>query len=158
MIRPAVGPLTKRALNETFGFAVGPWSIGARKSMTRREAGAGLGEEARLVGRPVVGQKAPSHDAALTKPGYRPTQEGGGGFLELVGKDLDVGQTRMVVDTDMGELPAAASLVASPHARDAIADAVDAPELLGVQVQEVSGRGMLVAVRRLLGIQIPNSG
>ena len=54
----------------------------------------------------------------------------------------------MVIDTNVGDLEAstqAALLVSAGYAR---ADPVEAAELLGVEVQQVTGRGILVALDR----------
>jgi hypothetical protein len=46
----------------------------------------------------------------------------------------------------------------APIARDAVSGANDVPELLGVEMQKIAGRGVLVALRRLGRLQIREPG
>jgi hypothetical protein len=59
-------------------------------------------------------------------------EEGAGTLLRLVGQDLGVGEAGGIVDADMDQVPADALLLAAAIAGDAMADAIDPAELLGV--------------------------
>jgi hypothetical protein len=75
-------------------------------------------------------------------------QEGDGALLALVGQDLDEGDARGVVEADVDELPADATALAGPLTGDAVADLLEAAELLDVEVDQLAGVGALVAPDR----------
>jgi len=81
----------------------------------------------------------------------RPLEEGGRARLLLVGEDFGVGEPGSVVDGDMESLSAetlataATAALAAPVAGDAVADAVDPAELLGIDVDQSAGLLPLVA-------------
>jgi hypothetical protein len=80
-----------------------------------------------------------------------PTQEGGGGFLALVRQDFTVGKPTGVVDADMQALPTDPVMSidrAGAASGNAMADAGDTPELLGVEVQQLARVRPLVAYDR----------
>ena len=110
--------------------------------------GAGGPEVMAPVGRAVVGHDAFGGDAVPGEPVERAAEEGDGAFLFLVRQKLGVGQARGVVDADVQHLPADA-VVAIDHsgtaAGNAVADAADAAEFLGVEVQQLAGPLTLVA-------------
>jgi hypothetical protein len=68
-------------------------------------------------------------------------EEGDGAARPLVGQDLREGQTRGIIDRDVDELPTEAAAVALTLAipRDAVADAIEAAELLDVDVEQLAG-------------------
>jgi hypothetical protein len=70
-----------------------------------------------------------------------------GTVLFLVLHQGGVGQPRGVIEGDVEELPAGAALaaLACAVAGDAMADAVDAAELVGVEVDQCAGPFALVA-------------
>ena len=78
---------------------------------------------------------------ALKKARAR-VEEGAGALLLLVGQELGVGEAGGVVDGDVEVLPADAAVLvhAGMVAGDAMADAVDPAELLGVDVDEFARR------------------
>ena len=59
--------------------------------------------------------------------------------------DLGVGQARVVVDTDEDDLPAHATTALAIVAMDGVADAPDLAEALGIDVEQASRVGVLVA-------------
>ena len=83
-------------------------------------------------------------------------EEGHGALLPLIGQDLREGQARGVVDGDVDKLPADATRLAlsATVAGDAMADAVEAAELLDVDVDQLAGRLPLVAAHGLGGIEV----
>src|SRR5690606_18190384 len=86
-------------------------------------------------------------------------EEGNGALLLLVGQDLREGDARGVVDADVDELPAAAAaaIVAGVMAGDAVADLVEAAELLDVEVDQLARLLALVAADRLGRLQVAQS-
>src|SRR5438094_155605 len=87
-------------------------------------------------------------------------QESSGCLAALVGQDLGVGEPGRVVDGDVHELPAGDAtllaidgrlMAAPPVADDAMtcAERADPPELLDVEVDELTRALALVAIRRL---------
>jgi hypothetical protein len=100
----------------------------------------------------IVGEDGARLDTALTEERKGALEESYGGFLSLIGQDFQVGQARSVIDADMDKLPARRTTGATDSS-DAVADAVDAAQLLDVQVQELSGMFFLVASRWLGRIQ-----
>ena len=71
--------------------------------------------------------------------------------LFLVGQDLREGDARGIVDADVDELPAdaaASCALAGAIAGDAMADALEAAELLDVDVDHLAGMLALVAAHR----------
>jgi hypothetical protein len=80
-----------------------------------------------------------------TVPGERPVEEGDGAGPALVRQDLAVGEPCGIVDGDMQDLPAGTASGVAPVAGDAVADAFDPAELLGVDVEQLAGTGALLA-------------
>lgn len=90
------------------------------------------------------------------EPGERPLEEGNGPGLALVGQDLGIGQARGVIDGDVQVFPADAAVAvdrAGSAAGDAVPDAGDPAELLGVDVHELAGTLALVAHDRCWRIE-----
>jgi hypothetical protein len=86
-------------------------------------------------------------------------QEGDCALLCLIRHDLREGDPRGIIDADVDELPAEALATPAPIALaaaiagDAVADAVDAAEFLGVDVQELARVLALIAADRLARLQ-----
>jgi hypothetical protein len=110
------------------GLAIGARGIGLCAQVTDAVAAT-----QRAVGRGVVGHDPLDPDPEGGEPGERPLQEGGRRGLPLVRQDLAISQAGGVVDRDMGELPAGAARGVAPVAGDAVANALDAAELLHVR-------------------------
>jgi len=121
--------------------------------VTEGELGARFLEEPRAIAVAIVGEQLLRSNAPLSEPTNRSAKEGGRVDLALVGQDLHVGQAAVVVDADVSELPAGARTGPSPIAVDAVADAAESAELLGVEVQQLSGPLTLVAAHRRLGLE-----
>jgi len=82
------------------------------------------------------------------EPCERVFEETDGALLLLVGHERGVGEAGGVIDGDVEELPAGAALaaLACAIAADAVADAIDAAEFLGVDMDQFAGPFPLVAV------------
>ena len=113
------------------------------------------------VGRAVVGQHALDRDAVAGVEGDRATQKPDGRCGPLVVEDLGVGQARGIVDGDVHELPARPAAAGARGvgeragvvlfaAGDALAGAaLDASELLDIDVHQLAGAVAFVALGRL---------
>jgi hypothetical protein len=75
-------------------------------------------------------------------------QEGDGALLALVGQDLGEGDARGGVEADVVEFPTGAAAPAGARAGDAMADLLEAAELLDVEVEQLAGVVALVASDR----------
>src|SRR6266487_4440359 len=159
----SVGPFAQHRLDEALGLAVGARPVRPCSQVPEPQLAAGNGVNRRDIGRAVVGHHPLDRDAALAKPRHRPVKEADGARAALIGEDLDVGETSGVIDADVAELPADDAAAAPRHgclgqpatapAGDPMAGALEAPELLDVDVDELARPGALVAVRRLGWLQ-----
>lgn len=93
-------------------------------------------------------------DTEAAEVGNDGPQEGNCALLLLVGQDLGEGDPRCIVDGDVDKLPAGAPGLAQPSiAGDPVTDAVEARELLDVDVNQLAGVSPLVAANRLGGLE-----
>src|ERR687892_894905 len=116
--------------------------------MPHPRARAGVAEVMAAIGVAVVGHDSLDADAGAREPSESPLEEGDGAGLALVGQDLGVSQARGIIDRDVQVLPADAAVAvdhAGVAAGDAVPDAGDLAELLGVDVHELAGALALVA-------------
>ena len=107
-----VGPLLEEGAVEAFDLAVGMRPVGAGAAMADAGGQAGASEVGAAVARTVVGEHDPDADAALGEPAARALPERDRGDRALVGQNLAVGDTGVVVDggVDVGVTDAAAPL------------------------------------------------
>jgi hypothetical protein len=110
------------------------------------ESPAGLGKGLGAAAGAVVGAQDADAEAGIVGPGG--LQEGDGALLALVAQDLGEGDARGVVEADVDELPADPAALAAPPTGDAMADLVEASELLDVDVEPLARVGALVASDR----------
>jgi hypothetical protein len=146
-IGEGVGPFTQQGLDEAFRLAVRLGSVGARETLGQALRPAARSDEVGAIGIAIVAQDALGLDAAPAKPRQGPAQEPNDGGRSLVGQHLGIGQARTVIDTDVDKLPADPAGALAPIGRDAIAEARDAPQLLGVYVRQLPGPSPFVAAR-----------
>jgi hypothetical protein len=92
-------------------------------------------------------------DAAPREVAEGPREERRRDGLRFVGQHLGIREPGAIVDGDVHRLPpeAAAPLAAIPV--NAMAHPADLAELLDVEVEEIAGRGPLVAIRRTRGVE-----
>jgi len=145
IVRPSVSPFAQSGLNKAFGLAVGARSIGSGKDVPHPAAAAQGANKGRTVGGAVISHDASDRDPEGLEVIEGAREEGSSGLFALVGQDFGVGQARMVVDADVGDLEAGAEAAFLMSAGNARADAVETAELLGVEMEQVTGRGVLVA-------------
>jgi len=126
--------------------------------VAQAEPFAGRGEAARDVAAAVVGHDALDRDAVAGVPGDQSSKEGGSGRGSFVSQDFGISQTGGVVDSDVNELPAGSSAALPAVACDAVADDLDAAQLLGVDMDEFSGMVSLVAANGFLRVEVFEPG
>jgi hypothetical protein len=149
-----VGPATEECLDEAFGFSVGARAVGAGAQVAQSEPFAGGGKAAGDVARAVVGHDAGDCDAVAGVPGDEASKEGGSGWGSFISEDLRISKSGGIVDGDVDELPAGAPAVLPAVAGDAMADDLNATQLLGVDMDELAGMVSLVAADRFFRIQV----
>jgi hypothetical protein len=108
------------------------------------QAPTGGAEAAREIARAIVSQDPPHAHPAGAEPAQGPAEKGTHGQAAFIGEQLRVGHARVVVDGDVEKLPADAPGAVSPVAGNAMAQAANPPEFLGVQVHQVARGGVLV--------------
>jgi hypothetical protein len=140
-------------LDEAFSFAVGSGPVGSGSQVTQLEFLAGGLEPVRDITGAVVGHDGFDLDAAVLEPGDRAPEEARGGRGPFVGQDLGIGQAGSVVDRDVNELPANASHACGAVSVDAMTDTADTPQLLDVDVDQLTRAVSLVSDDRLFGLE-----
>jgi hypothetical protein len=148
LVGPGVGPFAQRGLNEALGLAVGARGIGSSEDVPQPLAAAQIGNEGRTVGGAIVSHDAGDRDPQSLEVLERTGEEGGRGVLLFVGQHLGVSHSRVVVDTDVSNFEARAGAAFLMGAGDARADAMEAAELLGVEVEQFAGGRLLVTAQR----------
>src|SRR5215207_5495159 len=144
VVGPGIGLLSERGLDEALGLAVGLGRVGLGSDVLELEPFAGAREGEGFVAGAVVGHDAGDRYAEAVVIGDGGLEEGDRALRLLVRHDHGEGDARGVVDADMDELPAGAftsgPCVALPPAvaGDAVADLVEAAELLDVDVDELA--------------------
>jgi hypothetical protein len=88
------------------------------------------------------------------EPSDQPSKEGDSGWGSFVSQDFRISQTGGIVDGDVDELPTGTSSALPAVTGDAVADDLDAAQLLGVDVDELSRVVSLIAANGLFGIQV----
>ena len=73
--------------------------------------------------------------------------EGGAGSALLACVQLDLRQSRVVVDGDVGVLPAGALVAMHAVLQDALSDLPEATEFLDVQMNELADSAILIPIR-----------
>jgi hypothetical protein len=151
-----VGPFSEGCLDEALGLAVGLRGVGFGSDVFEPEIATGVTEVEGSIARAIVGHHPSNRDAEALVVGQGCLQEGGGALFLLIGHDLRESDARSVVDADMDKLPADATAVAlaGAVAGDAVADPVEAAELLDVDMDHLARRFALVANDRRGRLQI----
>ena len=92
------------------------------------------------IGRAVIAHKALDLDAVSREPGEGAAGEGDRTLLAFIAKHFGVREAAGIVDRHMQEFPAGAALIALSGAvtADAMADAIDAAELLNIDVDQLT--------------------
>jgi len=156
IIGACVGPFAQSGLDEAFGLAIGARGIGTGKDVPHPAAAAQGGNKGRTVGGAVISHDASHRDSKGLEVIEGAREECSSGLFALVGQNFRVGQARMVVDTNVGDFEAGTETAFLVSTCDAGADAMEAAELLGVEMEQLAGRRVLVANdgrRRVQGAQ-----
>ena len=149
-----ISPAAQEGLDKAFGFSIGARTVGPGTQVTQTELSACRSEAMRDVAGAVVGHDACDINAAAGVPGDQPSKEDDSRWRSFVSQDLGVSQTGSVVHGNMEELPTGTSGALPTVAGDAVADELDATQLLDVDVDELSGVVPLIAVNGLLGVEV----
>src|SRR5215467_4489122 len=102
----AVGPAGEQGADEALCFPVCLWPVGAGAEVADAESVAGERVRAGAVAGAVVGEYAFDGDPVTAVEGDCAAQEADRGLGGFVGQNLGVGETAVVVDGDVHELPA----------------------------------------------------
>jgi hypothetical protein len=153
-IRAVVGPAAEEGLDEAFGFSVGARAVWSCAQVAQAEPSTGGCESARAIAGAVVGHDASDSDAVAGVPSDESSKEGGSGGGSFVSQDFGISQTGGVVDGNVNELPAGSPAALPAVASDAVADDLDAAQLLGVDMDELSGTVSLVAADGFFRVEI----
>ena len=124
-IRDPIGPAANQCLNEAFGLPVGLGVTRSAADQPDARAVRDVSEHGRAIGTAIVGQDPFDGHAATSKPAHGPTEECRGGPAALIGQDLHVRDTAVIVDGDMRVLVAGALDFLSAIAVNAMPDAKD---------------------------------
>src|SRR4051812_41819699 len=143
-----VGPFAQGGLDEALGLAVRLGRIRLGPDVLETEIAAGLAEGLGAIAGAIVGHHTGNRDAEVRVVGDCGLEEGDR-------EDLREGYAGGVVDADVDELPpnAPALALTGSIAGDAMADAVEAAELLDIDVDQVAGMFALVAANRRGGFE-----
>ena len=146
-IGAAIRPFAKQRLNKPLGFAIGPRRVGARKPMAELPAAAHAGKASRFVSGAIVGEQAAHGHAPPAKPAEGVLQKRGAGAAALRAADFDKGEPGRIVDGHMHIFIADPAAAVGQVAVDPVADAADPPQWFDIEMQQVAGRGLLVALQ-----------
>src|SRR3954464_13693503 len=146
----SVGPFAQGGLDKALSLAVCLGRIRLGPDGLETELAACLAEGLGAIAGTIVGHHTGNRDAKVRVVGDRGLEEGDRALLFLVGEELREGHPGGVVDADVDELPSDAPALALPRsvAGDAMADPVEAAELLDSDVDQFAGMLALVAAHR----------
>jgi hypothetical protein len=143
-----VGPLAQAGLDEPLGLAVGARGVGLGAQVAQPQCAASLPPIVAAISRAIVGDDPLDSDAVAGKPGQRAFEKRHRAFLALVAQHLAVGQARGIINADVEVFPAGAAPAVAGIAGDAVANRLDAAELLDIDMDQLAGPLALVAHRR----------
>ena len=138
-------------MDEAFGLAVGLRAIGFGEEMSEAEMVAGGGEEFGAIGWAAIGEELLDGDAVsgVEAEGLvQGVERAGDAFVR---EETSEGEAGVVVDGDVEAFDAGAWVAEGAITGGADAWAMEATELLDVEVDEFSGRGAFVAQGRRFG-------
>lgn len=146
VIRAGVGPFPGNGLDEAFGFAIGLRSIRPGEEMSEAEFVTSGSEVFGAIGRAAISQEAPDFDAMEFVESDRLVEgvEDGGDFF--VGEEAGEGEAGVIIDGDVETFDAGAGAAAGAIAGGADPGALEAAELLDVEVEEIAGVRVFVTL------------
>ena len=116
------------------------------------EAPAGSPEALRAIRRAVIGENASDLDAQAPVVTHQTSKETRRAKATLVAIKLAVGHACMIVDRDVQELPASARRFELAVPMHPVSGTAKARQALNIQVHQLPGMLMLVALHRRLGV------
>src|SRR5436190_23185869 len=132
IISKAVSPFTQCRLDEALGLTVSLWPVSSGEAVLQAEATAGIGEDFGPERRTVVGEEVANPHAQRLEIGDGVAQELGGAVFALIGIHVGESDAGMIIDGHEQKLPASPLHGVASIAGDAMAHALDASQLLGV--------------------------
>src|ERR1035437_5891303 len=148
LIASRVGPLAQGGLDETLGLAVGARRVGARKSLFEMEFVHELVIEPVAIAGAVIAVDAANGDAEAAEVGAGHEEETDRRLMALIGQDGREADARVVVDGDVQILVADAARLLAENAGDAMPGLVEPRQALDVEVDQVAGVLVFVALDR----------
>ncbi len=140
-VAACVGPFAEQRLNQSLGFPVCAGPVDPRVAALDFEACRGLLPGSSVVGLRIVGEHTLDDDPVRLIPGGGPLEEPTTAFGVLSGKQLGIGQTRVIVDGNVQVLPADPPVAVGPagvRAERALAWLPKTTEFLRVDVQQLA--------------------
>ncbi len=156
-VRATIGPFSDGSLDEAFGLAVCAWAIGSSEGVADLPVLAESADKVRSVSGAIVRKQAQGSDTSSCKPLEGMIQKALCGLSALIGQNLDVGQAGVIIDADVGELPADAFDSRAPIAVDAVTHASDTSQFLGIGMQEIPGGIPFITPHRLPRLQVASA-
>ena len=146
VIGACVGPLAQGRLNQTFGLAVGARSVRTGAHVQQAQSAQQPAEAPGLVAGTVVGHDTGEGDTQAAVVAQRPDQHAAGAGATLVRLDGRESNPGVVDDCQVDILPPGAIGGVQSIPGDPVSGAPEAAQFLDVQVQQVPGLVMLVAL------------
>ena len=146
-VSEAISPFAEQCLDHSFSLAVGPRGVRSGADVPDAELAARCGKQMRAISIAVVGQQSSNEDATLGEPSYGSAQEADRGPFSLAAEHFHVCHSRSVIDANVSELPSG-SWSMSAVAGNAMPYPIDPPELLHVDVEQISRTTPFVSARR----------
>jgi len=153
MVSTSVSPLAQGSLNEALRLAIGARSEGFGEEVTDVVCLAEAAEGTGFIAGAVVGEEAANANAKTSKESEGSLQESGCGRAFLVGVDGGKSHAGMIINGDMDILPTPALGLLSAITIYAVTDAAETGQFLDVEVEQVSGLGIFIALDQWSGLQ-----
>ncbi|EGD06743.1 hypothetical protein XVE_5076 [Xanthomonas vesicatoria ATCC 35937] len=148
-----VGPFAQAGLHQPLSLAIGAWGVWARAQVTHAQPTDQASEATRSVAGAVVGQDALKLHAQAPVVAHCPQQRPARTATALVRLDGAERHAGVVIDGQMDVFPADAIGVDLAIAGDPMSRLSETRELLDVQMQQLAGQGVFVAVLRRSRLQ-----
>jgi hypothetical protein len=149
-----VSPFAQSGRDEAFGFAVGLWGVGTGAAVFEAYLQTGLAKLVGAIAATIIGEQSADGDAVASEVVNRIPEEGDGGVSLPIREDASEGHSRVIVDSGMQSLPSRMFVLTTPATIAAPNDVLEAGHALDVEMEEIAGKGMLVAHHRRQGMQI----
>ena len=96
------------------------------------EEAQGIGKDLGNVARAVISEDSADCDLSICKPSHGTAKELAGGLTSFIIEDFHIGETRIVIDCDVNELPADASSTFCLVAGNPVTNSPNLAELLDI--------------------------